>query len=485
MPADHGSVVLAGILAGRRDLLDLAVRRLRPAHFTDQVQQNMFSFLVRYHDLAGGVLGREALEDILRRGQAPAGTLALYLQTYDLFSARAVPDDEFRYALDAMRESAAERATGEAITAAYETLTRPTDNGRPAGHAAARSVLLQAFAAIDSDLNQADAPEGDMRLEAQQILETFATAQRRKAAGLDTGVAFGIPALDAKLGGGLRAGELDLIAGYTSSGKTSSLVQLAWHACVMQRLNVVFFTSETLREQVRVKLLARHSRHPALAQQLPDGLNSAEIKAGTLTPVAQYWLQQVVSDFTTNQGYGTCYLAQVPWGATMPVLEQRLARIGRQFPVHLVIIDYLQLIRSDRARPDLRQELGEIVKAAKQLAATFSDGTGVPVVSPWQLNRASRDRVLDRDGNITGLYTMQDLAETHQASTDADVILTLLEPGRREGREAVVKVQVLKNRDGEIMSGLDVRADYATSWWRAAGPAAIGSDVLGLGSASL
>ena len=56
--------------------------------------------------------------------------------------------------------------------------------------------------------------------------------------------------------------------------------QFAWHAVTQQGRNVVIFTSETLRSQVRFRILARHSRDPRFG--LSKGINTRDMKAGTL-----------------------------------------------------------------------------------------------------------------------------------------------------------------------------------------------------------
>jgi replicative DNA helicase len=341
-------------------------------------------------------------------------------------------------------------------------------DGRRVGAQAARLHVMQRFAEIDAELNQSDAPEGEVNDEESQILDRYAkTAYARKLAGGNPGIATGIPSVDVKLGGGLNRGELALVVGYSSSGKTSLCVQLAWHAKCEQRKNVVLFTSETLRPQVINKLIARHSRHAVFESEIPDGLDSSRIRAGTLSgpEIAQF--QGVVHDFTHNAAYGRCYVAQLPFGATIGQVKSRLERVGRLFSVDLCVIDYLGLVNSDRRRDTSHEEAAAMVKDAKAVAATFANGMGVPLVSPWQVNRAGRDRAL-KDGGYSGI----DLAGTQEAFNTSDVVLTLLEPARIENpRACPVKGELLKNRDGPRGADFPLKVDYATSLFRDEGDA--------------
>ena len=143
---------------------------------------------------------------------------------------------------------------------------------------------------------------------------------------------------------------------------------------------MVIFTSETLRSQVRFSILARHSREPQFG--IRDGINTRDMKAGTLKDKNAF--AAVLHDWSTNPRYGRCYVAQVPRGATVSVLESRLARLAREWTADLVVIDYLALLHAETRHRDLRESLVEIIKAAGELAGTYCDGLGVPVLSPWQ-----------------------------------------------------------------------------------------------------
>lgn len=458
-------MVLGGVLPGRADLLETAMRRLRSRHFSGKVVPEMFALLGRYLDMTGEVMTRHALQGFLDSQRAQVGTVAMYLETYDYAVSLEVSDGEFSWAVEQLRDLASDQMTGEALAGAYEILTRGMEgkDGRAVGANAAWQFLLERKAMIDAELNQAEAPEGDVRAESSDIIRRYMTVvERRRREGGRPGVSLSVDRLDDLLGGGLQNGELGLVVGFSSSGKTSLCVSAAWNACVMQGKNVVVFTSETLRHQVINKLIARHSRHPQYEMELPDGLDSARIRSGSLSgpEIAQF--QEVLSDFTGNERYGKCYVAQVPFGATIGTVGSRLARIGHLFEVHLCIIDYVQLLHPDRKRDATHEETAQMVKDTKAIAATYGGGTGVPLLSPWQVNRTGRDRAL-KEGSYSGI----DLAGSAEAFNTPDVVLTLLEPPKIENpRAAPVKAELLKNRDGPRGQMIQLKIDYATSYFR-------------------
>lgn len=458
---DHSKIVLGAILSSPPfkglELLNKVVTQLTEIHFPDMQYKNMFLMLERYAEVTGGVLSRQALEDLLARQNVDAGKTSLYLETYDALASSEISDDTFRWSVDQLKELSADKATAEAITSGMEILTRGAKDKKGEdlfGHKDARTHILTRFAEIDRDLSMQESPEGDSREEAAEI---FAEYNAPKSTG---GIKFGIPDLDDKTGG-LQPGELDLIVGYSSSGKTTlATIQLAWSAAIEQGKNVVILTSETLRPQVRRKLICRHSKLDMFG--LPEGINSRNLKRGRgfLSPEEDKVFPDIVNDYTTNPNYGKVIIVQVPRGATISTCEGKALRYQREFQVDLVIIDYLALLKPDRRFTTRREELAATIVEGKQFATTFDDGRGIPVVSPWQVSRDAW-----KEAQQVGYYNSSALAETAEATSSSDVVITLLEPKENESRYADIKAQVVKNRDGEKALGIDLQVDYATSYW--------------------
>jgi hypothetical protein len=96
------------------------------------------------------------------------------------------------------------------------------------------------------------------------------------------------------------------------------------------------------------------------------------------------------------------------------------------------------------------------------LAIDYDKGNGLPLVTPWQINRASQEE-MDRTGEVN----LRGLAETAEIVNTPDMVLALSPDGTRDGRFANLRLGVLKNRDGNVLLGGDaipVRMDYATSY---------------------
>jgi replicative DNA helicase len=450
-------------------MLDLARRTLVPQHFPDQVLSNLFIVLQRYADQTGAVATRAGVADLLAN-QLDAGRIALYLETFDALVEMVVPDGEIAWSMAQLRELAADRATAAALSEASEILVRSRGSGGlslPARHLEARSHVLNRFVEIEREFSVADAPEGDVRDEASDILAEYAERKRLRVAGSARAPRFGIPALDARIGG-LSKGELCFVAAYSGDGKTVACCQMAWHAAVQQGLNVFFATTETIRSQVRRKLISRHSRLPMFG--LPAGLDSNALKGASLVDAAERVFDAVVRDLTSNPAYGKLHVAQVPHGATLGMLEARVRQVERQRPVDLVVLDYLALLGMERRRSSMREEISDLCKEAKRFAVTYNGGKGVPVVSPWQTNRTSHAA-----GQESKSYTSAALAESAEATNSADVIISLIRTAE-PAPLGITKLrgQVLKNRDGPTVDSLALQAEYATTCIRDDAAAAVG-----------
>lgn len=457
---EHSKVVLGGILPSDIHRMDRAMSQLTEVHFPDAQYRALFLLLERYAESYGGVLRRSQLEDILSNNKVDSGRIALYLEMYDAMSEMQVSDDEFKFSIDQLKSKAAERQTATAITEGMEILNKgiQTPKGEDLiGHEAARAHVLEKFSDIDRELAAQDSPEGDARAEADEIWEEINNPT--SIHGLDTGIV----SLDNTIQG-LHNGELVLVAGYTNAGKSMlTSAQIPWHVSMMQGKNSVILTTETLRPQIRRRLLARHSRLPMFG--LEKGINSRDLKKGKdfmqqHRPKEWAVLADVIDDFTRNSSYGKLVIVQVPRNATITSCENRVLRYQREFDVNLVVIDSINLLRADRRFSSKREELASMLIEGKQFATTFNNGLGVPVLSPWQANRDSWKAAQEK-----GFYDSSALAETHEASASSDTIITILEPQGDVSREVMMKVQVPKHRDGEKAAAMDVMVDYATGYW--------------------
>lgn len=410
---------------------------------------------------------RHALEDLLR--SYPAGTAQLHTEYYDHVAGRHPTISDFRHSVTQLRELRQEEETGNALAQGVTIIRDGAMDGKTElrGHAAARAYVISAFADIEREAAAGEAPEGDIRLETAKLHESYAQARERRVSGQAAGIGTGIERLDEALSGGYHNGEFVMVAGFSSAGKSQWCAHQAWHTSIMQGKNVVLFSSETTRANMQVRIIGRHSRLPKFGLQA--GLNTRDLRAGTLDGEQYKTFRHVLSDYASDAYKGKCYIVQMPRGATMGAVESRLAAISRQFMPDLVLIDYLALLRPERAGRERRDDLTLLLQDAKQLSVSFADGRGVPLLTPWQVSREGRKAVHDR-----GHYIASDLAETAESDRSPDIIFSLLDPEQDDsrGRKVPLKLDVMKNRENERFVRIELLADFANSYFAAADSAA-------------
>ena len=458
---EHAAIVLSAIIPGRLDRLQKANRVLVPEHFEDKYHRGLYSYTLRYLERTGGIPDVKAIEDLTRT--ADPGQAQIYVETYSTFVSTEVGEESFLWSLEQLRELYSERRTMDALTEAVEVLKKgiEVDGEVVRGAEASRSQLSLSLSQIDRDMTMQEAPEGDVRVEREKTMAEYARRKAELAEGKNPGILFGIEAVDAKING-LQRGEVVMLAGASGDGKTSLLVQLAWNAAIMQGKNVVFYTTETLRDQVRDRLIARHSRHPKFG--LHRGINSADIRNACIPEDLEEAFAAVVDDFEKGEGYGKLWVKQVPRGAGLNYIEQSLSSLERKFQVDLVGMDYVALLAPERKRGSTREELAQTMKDTKQVATGHAGGRGVPFVTPWQVTRSAREMAADR-----GMYVDGSLSETAESVNSADVIVSMLAPIDNTEATCAVHMQILKNRSGPSANNINVLVDYSTSHFGAAG----------------
>ena len=215
------------------------------------------------------------------------------------------------------------------------------------------------------------------------------------------GVPTGLSELDAKLGG-MHKQDLVIIAGRPSMGKTALATNIAFHAAKNiekkeKKSTVAFFSLEMSSEQLATRILSEQSR-----------IKSNDIRRGK---VAENEFEKFI-ETSKNISDLPLYIDETP-AITISAISNRSRRIKRLFGLDLVVVDYIQLMRSGNNKNEGRvQEISEITQGLKALAKELN----VPVLALSQLSRA----VEQRDDKKPQL---SDLRESGSIEQDADVVM--------------------------------------------------------------
>ncbi|MBR3603187.1 MAG: DnaB-like helicase C-terminal domain-containing protein [Elusimicrobiaceae bacterium] len=181
-----------------------------------------------------------------------------------------------------------------------------------------------------------------------------------------------------KITGGLKKGEVTLLASRPFKGKTSFALNILHHVCVQGGLATALFSLELPREAIFNKLLAISSR-VEINKLINGSLNPQEYKK-----VMREMQKLTKSPFFIDDSVGI--LAGEIFSRSKELAEN-LQKQGKE--LKLIIIDYLQLIRQGQGPTKLlrKEELAKIVSLLKQMAKTLD----VPVLLLSQMDRIDND----------------------------------------------------------------------------------------------
>ena len=244
---------------------------------------------------------------------------------------------------------------------------------------------------------------------------------------LVTGVPTGFTDLD-RLTAGLQPSDLVVIAARPSMGKTALALNIAASAATEAdpRVGVAFFSLEMAKEQLVLRMLCSEAR-----------VDSAKARAGFLGERDFPKLAQAAARLSEAPLYiddSSDTSAIVLKAKCRRLMRERNSNLG------LIIVDYLQLMRSARPGESREKEIAEISRSLKALAKELK----VPVIALSQLNRQVETRPDRRP-------LLADLRESGAIEQDADVIAFIYrdEMYHRDSKEpGVAEVIIAKQRNG-------------------------------------
>ena len=274
------------------------------------------------------------------------------------------------------------------IGTATEILTKSYDTG-----ADVDEVLDEAEHAIfeiaENKIRPAFSPIKDI------IKDSFKTIEKLfERKDLITGVPTGFEKID-DLTSGLQKSELIIVAGRPSMGKTAFALNIAQHAAMEAGIHVAIFSLEMSKEQLAMRMLSSEAR-----------VDSQRLRKGFLGETD--WPKLTTAAGRLSEA--PLFIDDTP-AITVLEMKAKSRRLKAESGLGLIILDYLQLMRSGSFKDSREQEISEISRSLKALAKELN----VPIVALSQLNRKVEDRTNRRP-------QMADLRESGAIEQDADVI---------------------------------------------------------------
>jgi len=453
----HGNVEaeqrLLGAILCNNDVFDMVSDIIEQEHFLDPVHARIFQIsktrIVRQH-LVSPVTLRHTLE-------GDAGLTELGGPQYLVRMAGiACSKVEVRDYAKIIVEGAVRRRLAEASTEALSSL----DGGGEADEV--RAGLLHALYAL---------PEGHSEQSSVSLLKavTKSIEQANEAyQGNTTYLKTGVPALDAIIKG-LGPGDVMLLGGATSMGKTSLALEIAGNVSIKQRKHVGFWSLEMSDDQLATRLQSAYSRVPYAAIRDAGTMDEDDFRK---------WVDAGREISTAPMRIVPKHIRDIAAG------HAAMRRVKRELngKLDLAIVDYAQLIRgTGKSR---FEQMTEVSIGLKTLAGMLE----CPLIALVQLSRTIGERDDKRP-------QLSDIKETGQFENDADQVVFCHREGywlERQGpkldksgqitNEArndweadlrnvknVMEVVVRKNRHGRLATAQIGFHDATNRFWELSG----------------
>jgi replicative DNA helicase len=410
LAAEQG--VLGGVLVHGEDVLAGIAATLQPDDFYDRRHARIYGAMLALYNTGRPVDEITVTSRLSDEGSlAAAGGPELIAELGDIVVSPAHADHYASLVRDKAQLRAFIAAAHTAVDQAYG------HQGEP--EAALEEAERAIFAATQDRHARTFAPLGEVVNSALGVIE-----RRFRNKGLTTGVATGFSRLDT-LTNGLQPGDLIIVAGRPSMGKTAFALNIAQHAALEGGVAAAVFSLEMSKEQLGLRLLSSEAR-----------VSGSKMRSGFLSQ-NQDW--PALTQAADRLFGAPIYIDDTP---AISVLEMRAKarRLKSQHNLGLILVDYLQLMRGRRDSFDSReQEISDISRSLKALAKELE----LPVVALSQLNRKVEDRPNKRP-------QLADLRESGAIEQDADVIAFIYRERvyNREVEENTAEIIIGKQRNG-------------------------------------
>ncbi len=411
--------VLGSMLISPRDTIAECVEKINEEYFYVPAHQTIYTVLVELWN-AGQAIDLITFTQVLRdRNLLESLGGASFVTGLFTFVPTAA---NVQYYLDIVRDKYILR---EIIAAATESVRRAYEEQDEVNNLL--DEVEQRIFAVGEDRFK-----GQMLSMKDQVMEAIESIEKlyERKGGI-TGISTGFVEFD-RMTSGMHGAEMIVIAARPSMGKTALVMNIAEHVAVQEKLPVGVFSLEMSSQQLVQRLLCSRAR--VNLQKVRDGF-LAERDFPSLTSAASKLAEAKI--FIDDSA-----------GLSILELRAKARRLRAQQEVQLIIVDYLQLLRSTsrRAQDNRQLEISEISAGIKGLAKELK----IPIIVVAQLNRQPEAR-------SGGKPRLSDLRESGSIEQDADLVGLLVRPEIYEEDEEAraekageAELIIAKQRNGPV-----------------------------------
>lgn len=402
--------VLGAILFSREAIADV-LEILQPQDFYRPAHQRIFEAVVELYAQGEPADVVTVAESLRRKGVLDDVGGLPYVHT--LVSAVPSPSNAAHYAR-IVKETAVLRRLGEAGARISQLAYSPPGDLEETLDRAEQLL----YGVLEKRTMEDFHPLRALLTENLEAIERLSARKSRV-----TGISTGFPELDS-LTSGLQPSNLIIVAARPGAGKTSFVLNLARHVGVEEGIPVAVFSLEMSRHEVVQRLICSEAR-----------VDSHRLRTGRLNE--EDWPR--ISHAAGRLAEAPIFVDDTPNISVMEI-RAKARRLKHKEGLGLVVVDYLQLMRSHGRVENRQQEVAEISRALKILARELD----IPVVAASQLSRNVEYRAEKKP-------VLADLRDSGSIEQDADLVIFIYreamynpdipDPGRTE-------IIVAKHRNG-------------------------------------
>ncbi|HEX5790809.1 MAG TPA: replicative DNA helicase [Luteolibacter sp.] len=415
--------LLSSMLQDPKEYIARALEeKLTREHFYLPSHSTLYEFLVQLFESGQEIELVSLVQRLLDKGllERVGGPSALT----DLYTYAPSPG-HFHHHLEHVKDKYVLRAiiqnANEAIAQAYEA---PDEVG------ALLDTVEAKVLAIRQDAENIKTP--DIKDTVSAVMAQFEKMLTGEPGG--QGLSTGFNELD-RMSGGLKPGEMFVVAARPSMGKTSLMMNIVEHMCIDLGKPGMVFSCEMSAMQLVQRLV--FSRAEFSLSTISRGYKLTKQDLARITrSVEEISNSRLFIDDTA--------------GISVSELRAKARRKKRDEDIQFIAIDYLQLMKSRtrQAENSREREIAEISAGVKGLAKELN----IPVIILAQLNRGPEGRT----GKNLGVPRMSDLRESGAIEQDADLVGLLYRSAyyaeddeEREEKQGEARLVLAKNRNGE------------------------------------
>jgi replicative DNA helicase len=409
----EAEMAVLGSLLVDGEMLGNVAPLLKPADFYRGAHQRLYEVMLRLYDRSEPVDALVVFRECERQNLLEETGGRDYIAT--LASAVTSPAHAEHYA-----EIVREKAVARALIAAAVEIQQAAYAEQGRGEDLIDLAETRIHAVSDARGTGEAQPVAGLLHEAFDEMQSGATVQ---------GIRTGYLAFD-DMTTGLKPGELVIVAGRPSMGKTTFALNAAMNAAINDKKKVVIFSLEMSAQNLVRNMLCALARFPGQRLRRSAG---------------QFLSQEDLRRLADNAGalYDAPILIDDTGSLTPSLLRAKSRRIKARQGLDLIVVDYLQLMDAmgvSKSVDSRQQEISYISRSLKGLARDLD----VPVIAISQLNRDAEKR----EGHKPRL---SDLRESGALEQDADLICMLYRPyyyTRNESDRVTAEVIIAKQRNG-------------------------------------